>query len=258
MSWVFMYMSKRRLIIGISGKYGCLFDEDLGVVRYHENRWFWDFYRDMIESGIPGGSEMPSRPEIGFLPVSWFDVDHRASGAGGGFTVAPAETFRRAGRIGTVLAWGDDSGHFNNRNEALIWRNSQDLRLRGERTYRFYIFPHGNDWRAAGVPGWAMARLRPPIPRQTAAKKASKAHWLSLETDSLVPTSVRRGDDGALRVRFYESGGRRSGKPLARLFGSDATFRVQDLSGKELSEIGAFRIGELIFPRTEPRKCPVN
>jgi hypothetical protein len=39
MSWVFMYMSKRRLIIGISGKYGCLFDEDLGVVRYHENRW---------------------------------------------------------------------------------------------------------------------------------------------------------------------------------------------------------------------------
>ena len=38
MSWVFMYMSKRRLIIGISGKYGCLFDEDLGVVRYHENR----------------------------------------------------------------------------------------------------------------------------------------------------------------------------------------------------------------------------
>ena len=40
MSWVFMYMSKRRLIIGISGKYGCLFDEDLGVVRYHENRWY--------------------------------------------------------------------------------------------------------------------------------------------------------------------------------------------------------------------------
>ena len=137
----------------------CHFEETI-IDEYSEDAnklciWWPYFYRDMIRNAIPGGDEAPSRPEIGFLPVHWFDVDHRQSGSGGGFAVAYGDTlktFRRAGRLGTVLAWGDDRGHFNNRNEALVWRNVQDLKLRGDRTYRFFIYPHGSDWKTDAVP----------------------------------------------------------------------------------------------------------
>lgn len=229
----------------------CHFDETV-IDEYLEDAnklcvWWPYFYRDLIQNGIPGGSEAPSRPEIGFLPVNWFDVDHQDSGNGGGYAVAfpnTFKTFRRAGRLGTVLAWGDDQGHFTNRNEELRWRNVQDLRLRGERTYRFFVHFHDRDWRAAGIPDWAFVLQRTPLADQVTASAASRESWLALDCDGLIPTSVRRDRD-AIKVRFYESLGCGGKVSDLKLFGKRVEFTVTDLQGAAMPEIGPFKIGEI-------------
>ena len=231
----------------------CFFDHTV-IDEYLEDAnklciWWPNWYRDVLRCGIAGGSETPSRPEIGFLPVNWLDVDRHALG-GGGFAIAFDRTmkcFRRSGRLGTVLAWGDDKGHFNNRNEPLVWRNVQDLRLSGAMTYRFALYLHPNDWRTDGVPEWAFAFQRRPVAERVEAEEPSFEPWLSLNGEGIVATSVRRsGED--LVVRFHEAHGGRHALPTAIVRGKVAQARVTDLGGNPISDVTPFRIGEIRIP----------
>ena len=197
----------------------CAFDETT-IDAYTEDAhklciWWPYWYRDLLTTGIPGGADVPSRPEIAFLPANWFDLDHMWGGsdhnflvAGGGMGICSEhahKTFRRNNRIGTVLAWGDDQGHFSNHNMALKWRTNLDLRLRGARTSRFYLYPHLGSWASAGVPRWAMALQRPPVAAFARRREGWRRDLLAIAAPGIVPTSVRR--DGGLRIRFYEGVG---------------------------------------------------
>ncbi|MCY4373186.1 MAG: hypothetical protein OXC31_05375 [Spirochaetaceae bacterium] len=230
----------------------CHFEETV-IDEYAEDAnklclWWPYYYGDLIRSGIPGGDEIPSRPEIGWLPVNWFDVDHRAAGNGGGYAVAAHHAFktiRRAGRIGSVLAWGEDRGHFSNRNEALTWRNAQDLRLRGRRTCRFHFYPHDLDLHASTVPQWACALTRSPLAQQVGAAAPSERSLLEVRARGMVATSVRRRDDG-LRVRFHEAHGGRVDIDTVVVAGRPARYRVEDLAGAPMAGADSYRIGELV------------
>ena len=210
--------------------------------------WWPCSYRHLIQNGIPGGNEVPSKPEIGFLPVNWIDLDQTGSrDSGGGFAVAfdnALKTFRRSGRLGSVLGWGDDQGHFNNRVEPLQWRNVQDLRLKGQRIYRFFLFPHQGNWRQAGVPQWAFSRLRPPVLQLTNAAAASRKGLLSLEGSGVLPTSVQRDQEG-LKVRFHECCGEEGILAQVKHREAEAQYALFGLDKKPLERIGAYKIGEI-------------
>lgn len=209
--------------------------------------WWPCWYKHLITAGIPGGSETPSRPEIAFLPIHWLDI----GAGGGGLAVAYEETlkhFRREGRVGTVLAWGDRQGHFSNHNMVMKWRAELDLRLRGKRTYRFRLFPHSGDWRDDNVPAWAMAFQRPPVADWvdgTAATPPIKS--LHLRAPGLVPVLVTR--DERLRIRFYEAHGRRTGIEEVIHGGAPAGFSLTRLDGREMAAVEPFMIGALTLDK---------
>lgn len=205
--------------------------------------WWPNWYKNLITNGIPGGSEVPSRSEIAFLPVSWFDMD---TPSGGGLSIAydaTYKTFRRDNRIGTVLAWGDNKGHFSNHDEAMKWRALLDLRLNGRRTYSFFLFPHANNWRDDLVPSWAMARQRPPIVRWESKSPVERRSLLYVQAEGIVPTSIRREE--TLKIRFYEAYGRDARIDKIFFRGKEVDAAVKGLDGKPMDRITKFKIGEI-------------
>lgn len=194
--------------------------------------------------GIGGGSIVPDEPETVFYPVNWLDLGR----SGAGLSLINFGTLKHC-TVGktlyTILGWGADDGHFNNRIMSEKWWKRMDLRLDGKQVYRFVIYPHAGGWKKAAVPDVAMSLLRPPVARAARVSQAAmrqSAPALSLK-GNLIPTSVFK-QDGRLVCRVYEPYGAKpawtctySGKPV--------TPRVCDAAGNPVKQARPFGIHNL-------------
>jgi hypothetical protein len=196
--------------------------------------------------GIGGGAIPVDEPATAFYPVNWLDLSRGA----GGMSMINFGTLKHVvknGRLFVVLAWGANTKHFNNRCMDSDWAKAFDLRLQGKQTFRFALYPHDKDWRAAGVPDVAMSLLLPPVAEaRTCPADAKPASKTLLTIDgNLIPTSVFAEGD-RLVCRVYEPYGRTPQYSLKYLDNSIVP-RLCNVADKPVDSLHALGIANLVL-----------
>jgi hypothetical protein len=223
---------------------------------------FWDDMRKLVmqwpvgektlmRQGIGGGSIVPDgpakvlgQPGCVILPVNWLDLEQNTSGVTL-INYGTLKYFQKDDMLYSILAWGNDTTYFGNRDQrcSVYFPRKIDLRLNGKHTFRFAIYPHDGDWQTAQVPDLAMSLLRPPIGIQRKSdEKPISETLLSVESD-LIPTAVFT-DGPDLTCRVYEP----YGKPqtaTVNYHGKKVSPRVCDVAGKATEGIRPWQIANL-------------
>ena len=218
---------------------GNFFDDDSKLV----SRWTPAFDGQPAHD-IPFGvvSERHGRP---FLATSWVDwSDERA-----GFALLHRGTpkhWSAERELAMLLAWGEDTDAFGNRDGLHRWFKPFDYRLQGVHTLEMALFPHAGDWRngveeaARGYAGLAAALPVPagdgPLPSELAL--------LTIEDPAVAATGVRVAD-GRLTVNLFERLGQQT-----RVKARTARLRratLSSLRGETIAQLDPHQIGTLRF-----------
>jgi alpha-mannosidase len=199
-----------------------------------------------LAHGFAGGAGTPDEPGIVFYPVNWLDLSRPAAGLAI-INFGALKHCLRDGVLYTVLAWGGDTTHFNNRSRFGDWSKKMNLRLNGRQSFRFALFPHRGDWRAARVPDVAASLLRPPLALRRRSARNDKVRsqtLLALDGDP-IPTSVFERD-GRLVCRAHEPYGRPP-QVTCRLQGVESTPQLCDVAGNPVPAFRPWDIRNLEF-----------
>lgn len=162
-----------------------------------------------------GGCPEHARIGRSFPVYPWLDVSSKTGGIALCFFNATKCWVDASGHLNCVAAWGHNGDRFHNRQGPLPgimgplnWSKSMDLRLRGDYTIRYCVWPHADDAGNGVIADWAACLHLPPVALSVQRGWQGVAEeFVALNTPGLIPLSLRRVGEGEVALRFMEVDG---------------------------------------------------
>ena len=233
------------------------FNEPTEIGDYFNDRtklhYAWSVGADAQIKHAIGGCSASARPGKTFLVSPWLDIEQKKGGMAICAMNATKCWLDGDGQLRCLVAWGHDGDHFHNRQGPLAgimgplnWKKAMDLRLRGEYTVQYAVWPHSKKVEEALVADWAASLLMPPIACNVPAGNGNNPWsntFLSVNTPGVVPLSIRQGDKGEPILRLMEVEGEEHRLKL-KLDNSWRLSSLRNLDGTKIKSVAAHKIVE--------------
>jgi len=203
---------------------------------------FWPFsFATAVVHDIPFGV-VPARSGRPIFCTSFIDMSDGRAGLSY-FNRGTTKHWIKDRALANVFAWGGNK--FSNRHPGL-WEHvdKYDLRLTGEHTIEYALFPHPGDYRGGNVPREAQHYAVPlcAYASKKALPPASSAKMgIDLAPVNLICTAVLPDANG-LKLRVYEAFGKAVKQSDLRHSPGFSHCTIFNLSGRRINTIHPFQI----------------